>query len=182
MPENNAWYCCQCNNGPYSWSLYKSCIGCEHKCCSSCSSAYIKGANLASNTTNNRTISYEDDTSGSVNGMFSATDDGGNIHSRVGQSSTHFTLGSVPEGPTSLVLAPASLFDVPPEADPSIFPSENLIAPPELSASGPEDNPRDGEVYWVCHNCANGAWMLSTTPSCINCNHPRCTMCSSFEA
>ncbi|OJD29266.1 c2h2 type zinc finger domain protein [Diplodia corticola] len=29
-------FCCGCNQGPYAWSLYQSCLDCEHEFCTSC--------------------------------------------------------------------------------------------------------------------------------------------------
>ncbi|KKY26009.1 putative c2h2 type zinc finger domain protein [Diplodia seriata] len=29
-------YCCRCRQGPYAWSLYQSCLDCEHEFCTTC--------------------------------------------------------------------------------------------------------------------------------------------------
>lgn len=64
--------------------------------------------------------------------------------------------------------------------------SQHIIARPEQPASGTEEKPTDGSVFWLCCKCSGspgegGPWLLDTTPSCLTCNRARCVECTVWE-
>jgi hypothetical protein len=182
-------YCCECGYGPFASQSYGGCTMCQHTFCSSCVIVYPK------KKSSERTDIAQDAFSGTSRGASSIQSEG---EDRSVQLST--ILGDVNTQPISEFAISKSNLTLTSDAFPSLasdhedacsavrsLPAQQIIANPEQSASGGEEKPVDGEWFWECCKCAGspgegGPWLLSTTPSCLSCDRPRCTDCRIWEA
>lgn len=54
------------------------------------------------------------------------------------------------------------------------FSHNNLLSTAKMPRNTSSTPPT---AFWTCHNCLQ-EWVYSTTPSCINCHHQRCSSCT----
>jgi len=181
MSKEDGMKCCQCS-WVYPRAIYVACTNadCLHKFCDDCQPVSLNDGSQKTDTEDQRITYVNVDTNMSSTRVLSASNGGelgdcsDHTHSPANHPSIYFAVGTASEGlPLS---ASSSTFDEPSQAGPAL--PEQIIAPPEHSASGPDDKPVDGECFWTCDLCGGGPWLYQTVASCLNCGHIPCSYCT----
>lgn len=165
----NAFYCCQCGQGPWACSLYAACIECGHHFgADHCKPAYCNGEfSYSSSTFPLSQLSGQRLTSSTPKAS--------------GSSSISFygVSGVSPNSSTTDLTSPNVRLP-PPVSHSSLAihgPSNHAgahVGEPTPSAAPPVDG---GEATFYCCQCGNGPFIVNLYPACITCHHAPCRSC-----
>ncbi|KAF2431390.1 hypothetical protein EJ08DRAFT_185863 [Tothia fuscella] len=154
--------CCQCSGGPYLREIIPKCIefGCNHTLCDYCPQVHIPPTKPPKSKQQKRKADRPKCPRQRRVAALSF-------------ASTEYS-GALPS------LTP--LVHYIHERGIDYFAGSNLplvVEPPALVGGVPQ--PCDGEDVWTCCGCGHSGCLVSTTPSCIDCGHPRCSSCDITE-
>jgi len=129
------------------------------------SSSILPSTSTFSNTSSTRVLSASN--GGELRDCFD------HIHSPASHPSIYFAVDMASEGLP--MFESSSAFNEPSQAGSGK--PEQIVALPEHSARGSDNQPVDGEVFWTCCECGNGPWFKAHVLACLNCGHIVCNRC-----
>jgi hypothetical protein len=183
MPNGNGCYCCKCSEGPWLWALHGACIFCNHRFCDDCPQVYIPPVKSNSVQRPNSVIRKRANRKVQKRLVVVLPYFQRNLMSLLRQRSTsrmalkgYYSTCSFSTTLPGVAVAIETGLDVGPYR---ILPQ--TPAPDTYISETQLPSPSDGEAVWTCCQCGHGGCLVSTTPACIGCGHPRDSCCETTE-